>query len=375
MLLTALNMLLNDRAKCLGMVIGLSFSTFIIVQQSAIFAGLMIRTYGFITDTSQPDIWVMNDQVRFVDDVKPLRSTRLLAVRGVEGVEWAVPCYKGRITARLRTGRFQQCVVIGIDAASMIGAPPFVEGRIEDLRREDAIIVNKADTTGTFPVALGSILEINDKRAVVVGFCRTTPTFQSQPVVYTTYRRALNYAPKERKQLSFILVKGQQGVSLQKIKERIVARTGLKALTKKEFQWLTVRYYMKETGIPINFGIAVLLGFVIGVAIAGQMFYGLILENLPFFALFKVMGAGRRMLNLMARVQALWVGVVGWGIGIGAAALFGFFTRHTELSFVLLPEIYALSLPVVVTICIASATGALRRVHKVDPVIVFRGGT
>ena len=95
MLLLALKILIGDKAKFIGIVLGLSFASFIIVQQASIFIGLMTRTYGFITDTSQPDVWVMDNKVKFIDDIKPLRDTQLLLVRGIEGVKWASPFYKG----------------------------------------------------------------------------------------------------------------------------------------------------------------------------------------------------------------------------------------------------------------------------------------
>jgi len=69
MLLYALKMLVGDRAKYIGIILGLSFASFIITQQAAIFIGLMTRTFGFITDTSQPNVWVMDPKVQFVDDV------------------------------------------------------------------------------------------------------------------------------------------------------------------------------------------------------------------------------------------------------------------------------------------------------------------
>ena len=63
----------------------------------------------------------------------------------------------------------------------------------------------KEDGT-TVPLKVGDTLELNDHRAVVVGICRVSRTFQSQPVVYTTYTRATTFAPRERKLLSFVLV-------------------------------------------------------------------------------------------------------------------------------------------------------------------------
>ena len=144
MLQYALKMLIGDKAKYIGIILGLSFSSFIMSQQAAIFVGLMSRTFGFITDTSQANIWVMDPKVQYIDDIKPLSEIELYRVRSIEGVEWAVPFYKGLIRAKLGEGNFQTCVLIGIDDATLIGGPPrFVQGKIENLRLPDAVIVNE----------------------------------------------------------------------------------------------------------------------------------------------------------------------------------------------------------------------------------------
>jgi len=91
----ALKMLMGDRGKYLGLIMGLTFAAILITQQSSIFIGLMTRTYSFISDLSQPDIWVMDPKVQFIDDVKPMQDTELFRVRGITGVAWAVPLYKG----------------------------------------------------------------------------------------------------------------------------------------------------------------------------------------------------------------------------------------------------------------------------------------
>lgn len=214
----AIKMLMGDRGKYLGIVMGLTFASLIMTQQPAIFLGLMSRSYSFISDVGLPDIWVMDEKVQFVDDIKPLQDTELYRVRGISGVEWAMPMYKGLLKARLADGTFQTCNVVGLDDATLIGGPPvMLEGSIEDLRRSDGIIVDidgARDKLGKptpggerIPLKIGDSVELNDHRAIVVGIAKVTRTFQSQPVVYTTYSRAKNYAPKERKLLSFVLVK------------------------------------------------------------------------------------------------------------------------------------------------------------------------
>jgi putative ABC transport system permease protein len=378
-------MLMGDRGKYLGLIMGLTFAALLITQQSAIFTGLMTRTYSFINDLSQPDIWVMDPKVQFIDDIKPLQDTELFRVRGVTGVEWAVPLYKGLLKARLEDGNFQIVNVLGLDDATLIGGPPqMIEGNLSDLRRQDAIIVNdvgaqtrlakrpKEAGGKTTPLQVGDILEINDRRAVVVGISRVSRTFQSQPVIYTTYSRATSFAPRERKLLSFVLVKAADGVNLKEVAQKIRQGTGLAAYTAQEFKDLTYNFYMKSTGIPINFGIAVMLGFLIGTAIAGQTFYNFTLENLRYFGTLKAMGTTNGVLLRMILLQAIVVGVLGFGLGVGGAALFGYLMRGSELAFRLVTEILLLAGGAIGLIIVLSALISIRKVMKLEPAIVFK---
>ncbi len=382
----ALKMLIGDRGKYLGIIMGLTFASLLITQQSSIFTGLMTRTYGAITDLAQPDIWVMDPKVQFIDDIKPLQDTELFRIRSVPGVAWAVPLYKGLLKARLEDGNYQICSVLGLDDTTLIGGPPvMLAGSLSDLRRQDAIIVNDVGANTRLakpspvpggrpvPLGIGDTLEINDHRAVVVGICRVSRTFQSQPVVYTTYSRATTFAPRERKLLSFVLVKAQPGLDPQTLTRRIREQTSLAAHTAQEFKDLTYDYFMKYTGIPINFGIAVGLGFIIGTAIAGQTFYNFTLENIRYFGTLKAMGATNGILLRMILLQALLVGSLGYGLGVGGASLFGYLLGGTELSFRLTRELLVFAGTAIGLIIILSALISIRKVMTLEPAIVFKG--
>ena len=375
---------MGDRGKYLGIVMGLTFASLIMTQQPAIFVGLMMRSYSFITDVGLPDIWVMDPKVQFIDDVKPLQDMKLFRVRGVEGVEWAVPLYKGLIKARLANGNFQTCNVIGLDDASLIGGPPVIlEGRLEDLRRGDAVVVDRDGAVEKLglpgpdgkpiPLKLGDTLELNDRRAIVVGIGKTTRTFQSQPVVYTTYTRAMLYAPRERKLLSFILVKARPRQDPWALTRRIARATGLAAYTQQDFQKLTYDYFMKNTGIPINFGISVTLGFIVGAAIAGQTFYSFTMENLRQFGVLKAMGAGNGTLLRMILLQAALVGAIGYGLGVGLTSLFGWAMRNTILAFKFPWQLLVYSGLGVTLICMFAALISIRKVIALEPAVVFKG--
>lgn len=380
----ALKMLTGDKAKYLGMIISLSFSALIITQQAGIFIGLMKRTYSLITDTAQGDIWVMDGNVQMVDDIKPLRDTDLYRIRSIKGVAWAVPLFKGLIRARLPNGHFQICNLIGIDDDTLIGAPSrLLQGTVTSLRNPDAIIIDNVNAhdklaidqehgKSKIPIVVGDVFELNDRRACVVGICDITRPFFSQPVIYTTYNRALMYSPFERKLLSFILVKADETISPKNLSDRIRATTPFAAYTNKEFKNLTIMYYLKNTGIPINFGIAVLLGLLIGAVIAGQIFYNFITDNLRYLALLSTMGASRMLLAKMTIVQALWVALLGWGIGSGCAALIGYLTKYTELSFHLPWELFLGTGIVIFIICVGAALINIRRIFNTELSTVFK---
>ena len=384
MYLIALKMLIGDKIKYIGLALALSFASFIISQQGAIFLGIMKRTFSFITDTSQPNIWVMDKTVQFIDDVKGMKETALYRIRSIDEVDWAVPLFKGIIPARLHNGVFQTCIFIGIDDATLIGGPPsMIQGKMEDLRFPDAVFVNqvgaetklatpKTTSQPSIPLRIGDVMELNDRRAYVAGICGTSRTFQSQPVIYTTYNRATTYSPLVRDVLSFVLVKSKPGVDPEKLCEKIRTLTGYAAYTTWGFQKLTMLYYAKYTGIVVNFGVAILLGFIIGVAISGQTFFNFTHDNLPYFGTFKAMGASNALLVKMIIFQALTVSMIGWGIGIGAAAIFGYVMKGTELSFSLPWWLYLLSCFSLLFICFVAALFSVIKVVRVDPAIVFR---
>lgn len=297
-----------------------------------------------------------------------------------------MPLYKGLLKARMADGTFQSCNVIGLDDATLIGGPPvMLEGKVEDLRRNDGVIVDIDGANDKLakppiipggkpvPLKVGDILELNDKRAIVVGIAKSTKTFQSQPVIYTTYSRAMRYAPRERKMLTFVLVKAMPGQDIPALARRIRETTGLAAYSQQEFKDLTVKYFMKNTGIPINFGMSVTLGFIVGAAIAGQTFYNFTLENLRQFGVLKAMGTSNLVLLRMILLQAVLVGLIGYGLGVGLTALFGFSMRNTILAFKFPWQLLAFSGAGVTLICVFAALISIRKVIKLEPAIVFKG--
>ncbi|XZE43366.1 ABC transporter permease [Pirellulaceae bacterium SH467] len=375
----ALKMLFHDRAKYLGLVIGVAFSTLLINQQLGIFLGLLARAAAVIVDVPEANIWVMDPGVKNLDTVFPLRDTELGRVRGVPGVEWAVPFFKSMATIRTATGELESALLLGVDDASLVGVPSeVILGEIDELRRPDAVAVG-LDGYGKVwrnePITLGRTVELNDRRAVVVAVVKDSPKFTSSITFFTRYSQALQYTNNGRNQMSFILARAQGPQSAEQVAATISERTGLQAMTSNEFRDKAIQYVIDNTGIPVSFGTVVGLGILVGVCVVGLMFNLFVLENLRYFAVLKAIGARNAKLVGMVFLQALVVGFVGFSLGLfGAASFFEFAGRNSNFAGFYLPwQIGLLSGGVAAGIIFLASLVALRRLLFVDPAVVFRG--
>jgi putative ABC transport system permease protein len=376
----ALRMLTGDRAKYLALIFAISFSSFLITQQASIFGGLMNRTRSQILDVTDADIWVMDPATQYVDEVYALKDTSVESVRGIPGVRWAVPLFKGRAMAKAADGKFRSVVLMGLDDASLAGAPEprrMLLGSIDSLRDPDAVLIDLLGYHFFFPgepLELGKTFEMNDHRAKVVGIVDASPPFQTFPVFYTRYSQALNFVGRERKLLSFVLVKKAPRVSAGELTVRIQAATGLKAATSSQFGWMTIRYYIAHTGIPINFGLTVGIALIVGTVVAGQTFYLFTLENLKQFGTLKAMGTTNLRLVGMILLQALVVGAIGYAVGMGLCATFFVVARSDATrGFFMFWQAMAGTCGVVLFIVMVASLMSIRKVLVLEPAMVFRG--
>ncbi|MBV8266570.1 MAG: FtsX-like permease family protein [Planctomycetaceae bacterium] len=375
----ALRMLMGDRSKYLGLIFGVSFATTLMTQQVTIFMGIIARTGNAVLDVRDAEIWVMDRAVRYVDEALPLPDMDLQRVRGVSGVAWATRLFKDGAQVRLSNGGIRSVFLTGVDDAALVGAPQrMVMGSVEDLRKPDAVIV---DTSGYEwmwpgePMRLGRTFQINDRRAVLVGVCRSGAPFFSVPQLYARYSVASRFVPRGRNQMTYILAAPRPGEDAPAVARRIAERTGRQALTRQAFFWKTIGYFLTSTGIPVNFGVTIALGFIVGAAVTGQTLYLFTIENLKQFGALKAMGVKNRRILGMVLLQAMLVGALGYGLGVGLTALFfivtGGMTQFAGLHMTWVA--FAGTGVAVLSIVVLTSFISVQKVLKLEPAVVFRG--
>lgn len=384
MLRLAIKMLVGDRGKYLMLISGITFASLLMAQSMALFCGLMSWTFAPLRNM-RAEIWVADPKVEQVNDNKPLRDTDVSRVRTVEGIAWASPIFLGNLQARMPDGSFKLVTLVGLDATTLAGAPrTLLAGSYDDLRRPNTVLIDEFGVErfgegwhnpdgSRHTVAPGDMFEINDQEARIVGVVKAHRSFTGGPFVFTTYDRAVRYSPQTRKMMTYVIAQPAPGLTPPEAAARIERETGLRAFTETEFMWSTMWWYVRNTGIPINLGTMVLLGFIVGIAISGQTFYAFVLENTRNLAALKAMGVTNARMSGMLVLQSLSVGLIGLGVGLGIVSVLGRnLLRLGKVPFLLLPEIPVITGCAIAVICIFAALLGIAHMSRVEPAIVFR---
>ena len=378
MLWIAIRMLTGDKTKFYGLLFGIAFSTLLITQQLTIFVNLIERGASGVYNEPNAQVWVMDPVSRTTDVNYAMPATALDQVRAVPGVEWAVPHLRSVASVRTREGDLEQVAIIGVDDTTLIGLPKSLfKGSRSVLSEPDAVIIDDGGTINMFGAGFDPVderLELNDQRAVILGMADTIPAFTSTAVLYTKYSRALNFVPGTRNRMSFVLVGIAEGETPEAVAQRIEAQTGLKAETREEFARAGVDFIIQNTGIPTNFGITVILGFVVGVAIVGLTFSLFIRDNIKQFGALKAIGVTNAKIRRMVVAQASLVGFIGYALGVlGTVWFMWSFSGNPFFKGFYIPwQIPLISMVAVVIILAITGWLSLRSVLKTEPAAVFR---
>jgi putative ABC transport system permease protein len=371
----AYKLLVNDKGKFAALLMGLTFSVFLMVQMTSMFAGMMKKASSTVTNTGAK-VWVMDRAVTNVSSAIPLPDYVLDAVRSIEGVKFAVPLYSGGGLVRLPDGVYQPVTVLGLDDTSLFGRPALIEGNIADIFAENGFIVVKDEEYSKLESPkMGTQFELNDNRGVIVGIAKVPASgLFGVPTLYTTFNRAIQYIPSMRYTMSFILVEPQNMAAVPHIQQE-VAHLGYDTVTEQGFIDRITDWYIKHTGMGTNLLLMTAISFVVGLSISGQTFYTFVLENLEKFGALKAIGAKGYELVAMIFFQAILTGLAGYGLGIGLCA--GLIAlaklRVPDYASIVTYGNLGLALGMVLVISAFSGYIAVRKVLRIDPYDVFRG--
>jgi putative ABC transport system permease protein len=104
LLILAYRLLVSDRGKYMALLLGTTFSAFLIVQMKSTFAGLLTKASATVVNVGAK-VWVMDPvAANTLFGSIPMPDFVPDTVRSMDGVKYAVPLYVGASLLRLRDG-------------------------------------------------------------------------------------------------------------------------------------------------------------------------------------------------------------------------------------------------------------------------------
>jgi putative ABC transport system permease protein len=368
-------LLVNDKPKFTALLIGITFSVFLMMMMTAMFAGILNHSYSTVTNIGA-DMWIMDPSVNTPTSPIPMPDYVLDVVRSMDEVSYAVPLFIGGALIKLHSGNYQAATVVGLDDESLFGRPALEQGSIQDIYADNTfLVVDDAEFPKLENPKIGTSFELNDHRGTIVGIARVASNgLNGVPTLYTTYNRAIEYLPSTRFTMSYVLAQPKSEAAVAGIKQK-VAKLGYVALTKKEFNQSIADYYTYKTGVGTNILLMTVISFIVGLSISGQTFYTFILENLEKFGALKAIGAKGRELVYMILFMATFTALTGYGLGVGFVTLMIWVARSRLPNYAATITFWNLGLAFGMVVLIAGISSyvGVRKVLKIEPFDIFRG--
>lgn len=356
--------LLVRKGRTLAGVAGIAAALLLVLALKAIFAGMEERLTAYI-DRSGADVIVAQrgvDTMHMTESALPEQTAS--AVAGVPGVAEARPILY--VPATVELGEKRGIVyLIGDDSG---GAPlPLAGGRRP---RSGEIVLDRALAErlgagrGASVRALGTSFRVSGE---VSGLTLITNSFAF------VRREDLAFVLGSAGVVGYLLVEARPGVEAAELAERIDASVpGVTASTRAAFA-RSERRVVGDMSTDIVRAM-ILVGFVIGVAVAGLVSYSATLSQLRDYAVLRALGLRAR------RALALAVGQVGATVAAGFLLALALVWVLAAILPSLTPTLVlavgagdvAQALAVAAAVALAAAVFPVLRVARVDPASAFR---
>jgi putative ABC transport system permease protein len=390
MWLLAIKAMLADRGKLFTSLLGVVFSVVLVNLQGGLLRG-MIQKASLLVDFGQADIWIGHRHTTNVDMGTYIPERWIHRIKGVEGVARAEPYIVMFGQATMPDGKFENVVLVGSSPSSLMGNAWIMEDGSDSraVRDPEGVLVDVNDLHRLGNCTKGTVLEINFRRAKVVGMTNGIVSFTTNPYVFTTLERARKTYGRDAgvppDQCSYYLVKAASGVSIPDLCARIRARLPeLEVHDRKEYSRICMEFWLTRTGIGISFGLAALLGLLVGLAVVAQTLYASVTERIKEFGTLKAIGANDSCISRFLLAQALGNALLGSLIGLTISFLISrtMSSPRAPIAFADTITVWGRDIPLlipicsvvfIVVVCTIAAFVPYWRIRRIDPACVLRG--
>jgi putative ABC transport system permease protein len=366
--------LFHDKVRLTVTLTGIVFSVVLIVVQLGLFLGFTTATSNLI-DHSGADLWITSANVPYVEQGVAFSERKLNQVRAVPGVADAQKIITHWTQWKRHDGGEDSVQIVGINVDDPLERPwNLVQGRVEDLKSPDAVIMDELYKQKLGVTRIGEVFEIGGHRARVVGFTRGIRSFTTSPYVFTSFKNAQNYTNLREDQTYFILVRLAKGANLEQVRHAILAHvTDVQVLTSAEFSHMTTFYWMFTTGAGVAVLIAAVLGLVVGFVVVAQTIYATTMDHIREYGTLKAMGAPNSYVYRVIMKQAAISAVIGYVLGMIVSVFVVQGSQKGGAAILMPPSMATGMFFLTLLMCVGAALVSINKVTRIDPAMVFKG--
>jgi len=364
-----------DKAKSIGVIVGILISTFLIGQQLGVFF-FLTDLMSALADDAKADVWVVDSKTNDVNQLGKLDVRVLRAVQGIDGVKEAFPLIITGATCNYKNGTSGAITLLGVDQNHfnvLLDNDKIKIGNVNDLRQDGAISAEYyEDKNLGYDIELGTEFEINGKRAF---FALQTIGFRGFGSSYcvTTIERARLFSNQSSNNISAVLLNVNSPKELDKVINTINSSIyGVRAWPSKKLARSSVKKILSSSGIALSTGTLIIFALISGFFIIGLTMYSSALDRLKDYGTLKAIGADNRYISKLILSQAFLFSVVGFFIGYVLLEGFRIGVEKSGLIFSFSPLVVLSMFSTIGLISLSGASFALIRIKNVEPASVFR---
>ena len=297
-------------------------------------------------------------------------------VAGITPVHWNLLLWRNPQTRLTRS-----ILTLGFEPGDPLFRDPALSEKAQSLTQAGRVLFDEQSRTEFGPVATwfreGRTVEteVGGKRVRVSGLVSLGPSFGADGNMLTsreTFLRLVPSTPPGSIELGLIRLEPGADPAAVIARLRRSLPADVRILTKQGFEDFEKEYWRSSTAIGFIFTLGAAMGFVVGCVIVYQILYSDVSDHLPEYATLMAMGYRLpSLLGVVAReglLLALFGFLPAWLAGQGMYALV---RSGTKLPVFMTSGRSTVVFVMILTMCMASAALAMRKLADADPAEIF----
>ncbi len=378
MLRIAYKFMKYDKAKSIGIIIGIVISIFLIGQQVGILSFLTGLMGGLVENSRQDmgEIWVVDNITQNANELSNLDERLTREIRSIDGVDQTYGIIATGAILKFANGKTAPIQLIGSEAPEYVAGPrrdKIFAGKLDDLLLDGAVSADFFDAaTLNNSLDIGTQIEINGKSAQIKVQTKNARCFGGA-LFYTTLSKARFFANFPVNKVSAVAVKVKPGYSRKQVINNINNTIyGVKAWDSQDLKNTTIKFITVSSNIGTSIGSLVIFAIISGFFIIGLTLYSSALDRMKDYGTLKAIGATNGYVRRLILTQAFLFALIGFILAILLLEGFRMGVYNAGLVYTYSPLLILGLFLITIFISVGGSLFAIRKINGVEPASVFR---